>query len=461
MPLLIPHLHSPLHKSPNTQPSNSTARPSSLDLARPLLSKKHNSSPNAPTLSQIKEQPRSEQQKIKLECTIESPPVVLYGPPSESTGSLLSGLFKLHVLTPTPISVKSVYLAVVQKVRCKKAPRHLHYTNNNINNNSNNNNNQDDCSCIASAELARWDVLPHPAELPTQTHAYPFSHILPGSLPATSKNNVFSVDYVIVAKVILADSNKPVSLLMPLTISRSIIKANERNSIRVFPPTELTSTMVLPSVVYPNSIFSVEMALVGIAISSTAKSPWRMRKINWRIDETVKMKNPNYKTTNSGSNSGDDKQEFIDTRIVASGEFKDGWKTEFTGKGKVEMILSDLNTKTLCCNIEDPVLGLSVGHVLVVEIVVAEETLTMKNGSRIAAFPTGAARVLRMQFNLIVTERSGLGISWDDEVPPTYADVPLSPPDYAKVTGALPRFEDVPTDGYVDGINERLSLAHL
>lgn len=45
--------------------------------------------------------------------------------------------------------------------------------------------------------------------------------------------------------------------------------------------------------------------------------------------------------------------------------------------------------------------------------------------------PTGAARVLRMQFKLPITERSGLGIAWDDEVPPTYEDVSnLSPPTY-------------------------------
>lgn len=39
--------------------------------------------------------------------------------------------------------------------------------------------------------------------------------------------------------------------------------------------------------------------------------------------------------------------------------------------------------------------------------------------------------MLRMQFKLPITERSGLGIAWDDEVPPTYEDVrTLSPPNY-------------------------------
>lgn len=53
------------------------------------------------------------------------------------------------------------------------------------------------------------------------------------------------------------------------------------------------------------------------------------------------------------------------------------------------------------------------------------------SNSNIVSVPTGAARVLRMQFRLTVTERSGLGISWDEEVPPIYQDVELlSPPCY-------------------------------
>jgi len=47
--------------------------------------------------------------------------------------------------------------------------------------------------------------------------------------------------------------------------------------------------------------------------------------------------------------------------------------------------------------------------------------------------PTGAARVLRMQFHLLVTERSGLGISWDEEIPPVYENIPASPPSYGTV----------------------------
>ena len=38
-----------------------------------------------------------------------------------------------------------------------------------------------------------------------------------------------------------------------------------------------------------------------------------------------------------------------------------------------------------------------------------------------------------MQFKIIVTERLGLGISWDEEQPPMYDDVPPSPPTYTNM----------------------------
>ena len=62
------------------------------------------------------------------------------------------------------------------------------------------------------------------------------------------------------------------------------------------------------------------------------------------------------------------------------------------------------------------------------------------------AVPTGSARVLRMQFKVVVTERAGMGISWDEEMPPMYEDVPSSPPGYARIEdfeGELPGEEEL------------------
>lgn len=197
-----------------------------------------------------------------------------------------------------------------------------------------------------------------------------------------------------------------------------------------------------------------------------------------------------------------------ETRTVNHGEIKSGWKSDFSGRGKIELV-ADIsamhlssglvrnitkkssyeslpkddglrNGANISCDIDDPQLGVFVQHTLIVELVIAEELLQNEhkrsmngirpsisnNGLRpvtstnsvlsndsstgihpIASnsttnshshtphtlgTPSGAARVLRMQFKLPFTERSGLGIAWDDEVPPTYEDIrALSPPTYA------------------------------
>jgi hypothetical protein len=98
------------------------------------------------------------------------------------------------------------------------------------------------------------------------------------------------------------------------------------------------------------------------------------------------------------------------------------------------------NAKPLCdLKAED---GTEVSHVLIVEMIVTEEHTPI--GRPKQATPTGIARVLRMHFNVIVTERAGLGISWDEEQPPLYEDVPLSPPNYQNGDNELYDAQPIP-----------------
>lgn len=53
-----------------------------------------------------------------------------------------------------------------------------------------------------------------------------------------------------------------------------------------------------------------------------------------------------------------------------------------------------------------------------------------------------------MHFNIIVTERSGMGIAWDEEQPPLYENVPASPPAYA--TGDAQVYNGEPIPDYED-----------
>ena len=116
------------------------------------------------------------------------------------------------------------------------------------------------------------------------------------------------------------------------------------------------------------------------------------------------------------------------TREIGSDELKQGWKTDFD-KGDVEgefMVAINPSLKPQC-GMEGQN-GLKIAHNLILELVIAEEWSSTKKAQQTT--PTGAARVLRTQFSLNVTERAGMGLSWDDEMPPMYEDVPASPPRY-------------------------------
>uniref|UniRef100_A0A060T961 ARAD1C35508p n=1 Tax=Blastobotrys adeninivorans TaxID=409370 RepID=A0A060T961_BLAAD len=455
-----------------------------LSIPRPKLSKKYHSSPLTPTVKSVNNpsshggwshsgsmlglnnltrpqgsrghsplpsrnhSPPAPPPNVKLSFEVESAPLVLYGTRSESTGALLSGMFRLEVVE-RPEKLKSVKLAVVQKLRIHKVPS---------NSGSNHHNSHIKCpKCeVSTSELARWDVLATELELPKQTHEYPFSHLLPGSLPASTSSQLFSVEYFLTATAVPSDpAISPYSLAHTLNIFRAVIKGADKNSIRVFPPTQLTASVTLPAVIFPNSQFPFELSLDGVSLSANnvnnGRTRWRMRKVNWRVEETMKVR-PNHCSTH---NPNGDKALIVETRTIGQGEVKSGWKTDFSNNGKVELGDCNLTTQSagVACNVDDPTLGITVSHVLIVELVVAEETVTQKNTTR-AAIPTGAARVLRMQFNMVITERSGLGISWDDEVPPTYEDVPHSPPDYHKAVGS-----PVSTPGPLENIEGLLGVS--
>lgn len=520
----LTHHHSPRHSprlTPRSTPRSPAATPSRA---------------GTPVLEGVS--PLNASVPVTLELKIESPPIILYGNHNESTGAILSGFFNLVVKATGEYPLESVHIAVCQVLSSKRP------------------------TCVSCqkhvTELARWDVLPHAAHLPNGSHGYPFSHLLPGSLPASCTNGLFSVEYYIEAVAVPSDKAvKPFTLRRPLTVSRSIIRTQDRTSIRVFPPTKLSATVVLPPVVFPNSTLGFELRLEGIASElqhSHRTSRWRMRKLNWRVDEVVKMDTAVCDAhrshrrssmtdlahfaalaTADASDQHDDAHEgetsasataveaershgeletqhhhgqshpqpqpqpqpqsqsqsqshptspnrspnptpaltaavrpalaarglapsrsaphddqtaktstLTDhTTTISSGELKTGWKTDYSSKGTVELVLNDLGPRVLkrvCCNMADPTFGLQVSHILILELVIAEELAAGKSSK--PGTPTGAARVLRMQFNLVVTDRSGLGISWDDEVPPVYEDVPFSPPDYDMVA-QLPKLEEI------------------
>lgn len=277
-------------------------------------------------------------------------------------------------------------------------------------------------------------------------HQIPFSWLFPGHLPATTKGALVSIDYFVVstAKLTTGESVQlsqrgPRGEAFPLKnghevkLMRSVLPGNDKHSVRIFPPTNLTASVHLNPVIHPIGEFEVSLRLSGM--TQTKKDQihrWRLRKLNWRIEETQKMVSPACKKHSEklgGENKG---IMHDDVRAVGEGDVnpkKQPWKTDLDAGDVESMFTCNINpAKKAVCDAEAQN-GMSVTHNLVLEMVVAEEWTPVNKPKQIT--PTGAARILRTSFHLYLTERPGLGVSWDEETPPVYEDVPESPPHYA------------------------------
>ncbi|KUL89856.1 hypothetical protein ZTR_02965 [Talaromyces verruculosus] len=355
----------------------------------------------------------------KLDVVIESPPLVFYGTPTNSTGALFSGRMRVTVSEQLGSATLKEFKVDLTKTFTTKKPISR------------------DCPGCASRIdiLKKWDFLTESVTLKKGDHDFPFSYLFPGDLPASAQGNLGVIEYWITARAITTTGAEIVKKV-PLTVHRAILPGNDRASVRIFPPTNLTGRVILPSVVHPIGAFPVQMSLSGVVEKGEeTQTRWRLRKMMWRIEEHQKVVSSScakHAHKIGGEGKGVLHQE---TRIIGHNEEKTGWKTDFdTAGGEINMeFLANIKpgSKPIC---DLDVKGhMEVKHNLVIELIVAEEFCPNKNTKLIT--PTGAARVLRMQFNLLVTDRSGLGISWDEEMPPVYDDVPASPPGYFSVNG--------------------------
>ncbi|KAF2825781.1 hypothetical protein CC86DRAFT_370679 [Ophiobolus disseminans] len=350
------------------------------------------------------------QMAASLNMSVESPPLVFYNGAQSSTGAIFSGQLIMNVHEPY-VTISKFEMRLLAIVSTKK-PVAQHCP---------------DCSS-QTTEIHKWEFLTHPASLRHGLHTYPVSHLLPGHLPATTHGSLATLDYYLSAVATTTNGDK-ITYKRSIDIKRAIFPGNEKHSIRIFPPTNLTASVKLPPVIHPIGDFPIEMRLSGIVHNKAdSQTRWRLRKLNWRIEETQKFIAPachKHIQKVGGEGKGVLHE---DVRVIATEEVKTGWKTDFE-RGEIDVEFNaacNVALKPLCD--VDSQSGLSIKHNLVIEMVVAEEWAPMKKLSQ--ATPTGAARVLRTQFNLILTERSGMGIAWDEEQPPVYEDVPASPPTY-------------------------------
>jgi arrestin-related trafficking adapter 1 len=362
-------------------------------------------------LSDKKASPKIEAAKpVKTSMVIESPPLVFYGSAQSSTGALFSGQLFLDI-APQNVTLEKLEMQFLCTTTAKK-PVAPHCA---------------DCASQTN-ELKKWEFLSSPLNLSQGKHTFPFSYLIPGHLPATTHGALGVIDYHLAVHG-KTSTGDVISFDKPIEIKRSIIPGNDKHSVRIFPPTNLTAQCTLPSVIHPIGQFPLEMRLAGVTTrQKDAQVRWRLRKLVWRIEEHQKMVSPacpKHAPKLGGEGKGVLHE---DTRCIGQEELKSGWKSDFDD-GTVEIEFKGVVNPSLkpICDVDSPN-GLKVHHTLIIEMVVAEEWVPLKRPTQIT--PTGAARVLRTQFNIVLTERSGLGISWDEEQPPMYEDVPASPPTY-------------------------------
>jgi arrestin-related trafficking adapter 1 len=382
-----------------------------------------------------------------FEVVIESPPLCFYGSSATSTGALLSGRLKLKVDDPTG-EVKLTNFTM--KLRCAittKKPI------------------QKDCNECKERydDIREWSFLSEPKTFQKEhDNDFPFSHLLPGHLPATTSATLGSVTYHLYVTA-TASTGDPIELSYPLKVQRAIAPGMDKTSIRIFPPTNLTGRVVLPPVIHPIGTFPVQMTLSGVVekkADHTAR--WRLRKTMWRIEEHTKMvSKPCSKHEHKVAEGKAVQSE--DVKNVGEDEFKGGWKTDFDTQGgeivlEFDAALSTRNSHKAVCDVDSPA-GLVVNHTLVIELIVAEEYCSNKNKAVIT--PTGAARILRMSFRLVVTERAGMGISWDEETPPLYENVPDSPPGYGSADRNDGAFGGAIMEDYIGPALEYVDLERL
>lgn len=274
---------------------------------------------------------------------------------------------------------------------------------------------------------------------------------MPGHLPATMMGSISQIEYNLRASVITKDGDT-IKLSKLLDVKRAIFAPEEpKKSIRIFPPTTITVHCNFPAVIHPVGEGDVSLRVDGVVkrnLEAQNQNQWKFKRVIWRLEETEKAISPaclRHAIKLTGSDEAKKGTPHQDTRTIGTGEIKTGWKGDYTtADGRVELdfpISVNGDQKPRCdLKSED---GTEVSHVLVVEIIVGDEYAPIKNPAKIT--PTGAARVLRMHFNIILSERAGMGISWDEERPPLYEDVPASPPGYINTYEGppIPDYEDL------------------
>lgn len=379
---------------------------------------------------------------VSLDWKLESPPIIFHGNSDDSTGALLSGTMIMDVHQES-IELDSFNASLNIHVNHKQ-PFHK------------------DCSECANqyTELKAWTFVDHPSVIYKGRHEYPFSTLLEGHLPASMTSGIMSIAYEFKAQAVITPRSLPQQsaankskFFKTLDVKRSLaVPETPHHSVRLFPPTNIKSSAHYNTVIHPTGENNVTLKLDGLmSLNEKTKTLdiWKLKKITWKLEEVVKTVAPACDRHSpliqqpEAAPEGDEQpapkkgNPRTTKRLLGEKNIHEGWKSDYSGKdGTVDFEFNyALNQRRsskgelkYTCDSKSRD-GTQVTHSLLIEMVVSKEFAP--EGRPQHSSQTGTGRILRMEFNVILTDHPGLGISWDEEAPPTYQDVPPSPPVYS------------------------------
>lgn len=379
---------------------------------------------------------------LQIESNIESPPIVFHGTPDESSGAMISGQMFLNVEQDN-LEVES-FVASLKLVVTNKKPYNPHCV---------------DCAKTIT-NLEQWNFVSHPMKLSRGRHPFPFSHLLRGHLPASLNSNLLQVAYEFKAEATYSYANAsstsvgavektPVKFHHTFPVSRALEEPESpHNSARVFPPTNIKVASSYNTVVRPSGGHTVALRLDGLKTFNPKLDIWdlwKVKKVSWKLEQTMKTN-----AVPCARHAPKDEEEArvglvrTENRYLGEKILLGGWKSDFSGSdGTVEMEF-DYSLNNFKRNKEHPQFhcdsrdrgNIQVSHRLLIELVVSKEYATREKPNNAA--PTGTGRILRMYYNVSLTDHYG-GVAWDTETPPIYGEVPPSPPSYP-VTEEPPQY---------------------
>lgn len=371
---------------------------------------------------------------VQIDWNVESPPIVFHGTRDDSTGALFSGQLCIDVKEDS-MSLDSLN-ATLSIHTTHKRPYQGHCA---------------DCQTTVT-KLEAWQFFAHPTTFSRGRHSFPFSTLLNGQLPATMDTPVVSISYEFKAEAALTAGQAPAAASFPkfersIVVKRSVAEPlYPHHSIRVFPPTNIKAGADYYTVIHPTGNNKLTLKLDGLMTHNEKVKTvdlWRLKKVTWKLEETIKSvapacdKHAAMASTADGDIKGLTRNE---VRVIGEKHLHEGWKADYTGHdGTVDMEIdfcvnqtknNHSNELKYACDTKTQD-GIEVSHSLLLELIVSKEYAP--EGKAHQANPTGTGRILRMHFGVTMTEYPGMGVSWDNESPPIYEDVPPSPPGYPKL----------------------------